>query len=100
MSDGKTEPVRSEPAAGPMQGLYAVQWRIWLFTFAAPALIWFLPFPAPVRILGIVLPLLFLITGLAVVAILKCPACGKRLMPQGLLVFPRRKCPHCRETVA
>lgn len=84
----------------PMKGLYGVQWRVWLFTFAAPALVWFLPFPAPLRLLAFVLPPLFLATGLAVVAILKCPACGKRLMAQGLVVIPRRKCPHCRTLVA
>ncbi|WP_310476154.1 hypothetical protein [Sandarakinorhabdus sp.] len=90
-----------EPTAElPLKGLYGVQWRVWLFTFVAPVLIWFLPFPTPLRLLAFFLPPLFLATGFTVVAILKCPACGKRLMAQGLLVVPRKKCPHCREIVA
>ncbi|NJR12542.1 hypothetical protein HC776_01250 [bacterium] len=36
----------------PMKGLYGVQWRVWLFTFAAPALVWLLPFPQPLRLLA------------------------------------------------
>jgi hypothetical protein len=88
------------PAAGPAQGLYRVQWSQFAQATALPALFWLLPWPKPLALVGLALPPLVAAINLTLIAFIKCPACGQRLMVKGLAVFPRRKCPHCRETVA
>lgn len=84
----------------PMKGLYRVQWNQMGQAVALPVLFWALPWPAPLALVGLILPPMALALNLGFIAFIKCPACGKRLMVKGLTVFPRRKCPHCREVVA
>jgi hypothetical protein len=81
-------------------GLYRVQWNQFAQATALPALFWVLPWPQPLALVGLVLPALVVAINLTVIAFIKCPACAKRLMIKGLIIFPRRKCPHCREVVA
>lgn len=83
-----------------MSGLYRVQWNQFAQAAALPPLFWALPWPTPLALVGLVLPPLALAINLALIAFIKCPACTKRLMIKGLIIFPRRKCPHCREAVA
>jgi hypothetical protein len=83
-----------------MPGLYRVQWNQFAQATALPALLWVLPWPQPLALVGMVLPHLVMAINLAMIAFIKCPACTKRLMIKGLAVFPRRKCPHCRDVVA
>ena len=85
-------------AASP--GLYRVQWNQFAQATALPALFWVLPWPAPLALVGLVLPPFVAAINIALIAFIKCPACTKRLMIKGLIIFPRRKCPHCREAVA
>jgi hypothetical protein len=84
----------------PMKGLYRVQWNQFAQATALPALFWALPWPTPLALAGAVLPPLVVAINLGVIAFIKCPACERRLMIKGLIIFPRRKCPHCREVVA
>ncbi len=84
----------------PQPGLYRVQWNQMVQATALPALFWLLPWPGPLRLVGFVLPPLALALNLTLIALIKCPACGKRLMIKGLTIFPRKKCPHCRDMVA
>lgn len=84
----------------PMKGLYRVQWNQFAQATALPAVFWALPWPAPLALVGLVLPPLVVAINVGVIAFIKCPACAKRLMIKGLIIFPRRKCPHCREVVA
>lgn len=81
-------------------GLYRVQWNQFAQAVALPPLFWALPWPTPLALVGLVLPPLALALNLVFIAMIKCPACTKRLMIKGLIILPRRKCPHCRETVA
>ena len=83
-----------------MAGLYRVQWNQMAQAALLPILFWALPWPPPLRLVGLVLPPLALAINLAIIAFIKCPACGQRLMIKGLLIHPRHKCPHCREVVA
>ena len=83
-----------------MTGLYRVQWNQFAQAAALPPLFWLLPWPKPLALVGLVLPPLALAINLALIAVIKCPACSKRLMIKGLIIFPHRKCPHCREVVA
>ena len=83
-----------------MNGLYRVQWNQFAQATALPALFWLLPWPQPLALVGLVLPPLTLAINAAIIAFIKCPACCKRLMIKGLIIFPRRTCPHCRTAVA
>ena len=83
-----------------MPGLYRVQWNQMAQAVLLPLLFWALPWPQPLRLVGLILPPLALALNLTLIALIKCPACGKRLMVKGLTVMPRRKCPHCRTVVA
>ncbi len=87
-------------AGTPLPGLYRVQWNQFAQAVALPPLFWALPWPTPLALVGLVLPPLALALNLVLIAMIKCPACTKRLMIKGLIIFPRRKCPHCREVVA
>ncbi len=91
---------RKPDAELPLKGLYALQWRMLGFLVALPVASALMPWPAPMRLLGLALPPLFLAVGAITIFALRCPACGKVLMARGLSLMPRRKCPHCRETVA
>lgn len=84
----------------PMKGLYRVQWNQMGQAIALPPLFWTLPWPQPLALVGLILPPVALALNLTLIAFIKCPACEKRLMIKGLTLFPRRKCPHCREVVA
>ena len=84
----------------PLKGLYRVQWNQFAQATALPAVFWALPWPAPLALVGLVLPPLVVAINLGLIAFIKCPACTRRLMIKGLIIFPRRKCPHCREVVA
>jgi hypothetical protein len=84
----------------PMKGLYRVQWNQMGQAIGLPILFWALPWPQPLALVGLILPPLALALNLTLIALIKCPACEKRLMVKGLTIFPRRKCPHCREVVA
>jgi hypothetical protein len=84
----------------PLPGLYALQWRLMAFTFVVPVLLLLLPWPQPLRLLAFALPPLALGAGLLLILTLRCPACSKKLMARGLTISPRRRCMHCRETVA
>ena len=88
------------PGGTPLPGLYRVQWNQMAQAVGLPLLFWLLPWPQPLRLVGAVLPPLALGLNLLLIALIKCPACGKRLMVKGLTIAPRRRCPHCRETVA
>lgn len=81
-------------------GLYRVQVNQMAQAVALPLLFWLLPWPQPLRLVGIILPPLALALNLVLIALIKCPSCNKRLMVKGLTIFPRRKCPHCRQRVA
>lgn len=100
------KPARARPqprqvtADLPMAGLYRVQWNQMLQAVGLPILFWLLPWPQPLALVGVVLPPAALVLNLGLIALIKCPACGRRLMVKGLTIFPRRKCPHCREVVA
>lgn len=94
------EPVTPTPVAGPLPGLYRVQRNQMLQAVLLPLLFWLLPWPQPLRLVGIILPPLALALNLLLIWLIKCPACGKRLMVNGLTIFPRHKCPHCRQMVA
>lgn len=96
----RTPAPRTPTAELPMKGLYRVQRNQMAQAIALPLLFWLLPWPAPLRLVGLFLPPMALALNLALIALIKCPACSKRLMVKGLTVFPRRKCPHCREVVA
>lgn len=89
-----------ERANLPAKGLYRVQWNQMAQAISLPILFWLLPWPQPLRHVGLILPPLALALNLAMIAFIKCPACHKRLMVKGLTIFPRHKCPHCREVVA
>jgi len=93
-------PTRTPTAELPLPGLYGLQQRMLAFTLLVPLLLWLIPWPGPLRVLAAVLPLMFLAIGVFVIAALRCPACNKILMLQGLIPAPRRKCPHCRKVVA
>ena len=93
-------PTRTPSVELPLRGLYGLQQRVLGFTLLVPPLIWLIPWPGALRVLATVLPLLFLAIGIFVIAALRCPACNKVLMLQGLIPAPRHKCPHCREVVA
>ena len=84
----------------PMRGLHRVQCIQMAQAVLLPMLFWLLPWPQPLRLLGLILPPFALAINLAIIALIKCPACTKRLMIKGLIIFPRHKCPHCREVVA
>lgn len=84
----------------PMKGLYRVQWNQMGQAIGLPILFWALPWPPPLRLVGFILPPLALGLNMVIIAFIKCPACQKRLMIKGLTIFPRRKCPHCRDVVA
>ena len=84
----------------PDPGLYRVQRNQLAQAVLLPLLFLLLPWPQPLRLVGLVLPPLALALNAVLIAAIKCPACGKRLMVKGLAVMPRRKCPHCREVVA
>lgn len=88
------------PVDGPQPGLYRVQWNQMAQAVGLPILFWALPWPPPLRLVGAILPPLVLAINLAVIALIKCPGCRKPLMIKGLTIFPHRKCPHCRQTVA
>ncbi len=91
---------REPDAELPLPGLYGLQWRLMGFTVLVPMLTFLLPWPGPLRLLGFALPPLFAGVGLLLIFTLKCPACSKRLMARGMTIGPRRRCMHCRETVA
>jgi hypothetical protein len=91
---------RDPDADLPLPGLYGVQWRLMGFTVLLPLLTYLLPWAGPVRLLGYALPPLCAGVGLLLVFTLKCPACAKRLMIRGVIIFPRRRCTQCRKTVA
>lgn len=93
-------PTRIPNAELPLKGLFALQARLLAFTILAPLAAWFIPWPGPLRLLANIIPLFILAGGLVTIFILRCPACGKPLMIKGLIIFLRRKCPHCREVVA
>jgi hypothetical protein len=95
-------PTRPRPATAdlPMAGLYRVQRNQMLQAAGLPILFWLLPWPQPLALVGFILPPLALLLNLGLIALIKCPACNKMLMVKGLAIFPRRRCPHCRETVA
>jgi DNA-directed RNA polymerase subunit RPC12/RpoP len=84
----------------PMPGLYRVQRNQMLQAIGLPILFWALPWPPPLRLVGIILPPLALLLNLAIIALIRCPACQRRLMVKGLTIWPRRRCPHCGEIVA
>lgn len=87
-------------AREPSAGLYRVQRNQMLQAVGLPILFWLLPWPRPLALVGVVLPPLAFLLNLGLIAMIKCPACARRLMVKGLIIFPRRKCPHCREIVA
>ena len=84
----------------PDPGLYRVQRNQMAQAVLLPIIFWALPWPAPLRLVGLVLPPLALLVNLALIAAIRCPACGKRLMVKGLAILPRHTCPHCRQEVA
>jgi hypothetical protein len=90
----------AKPKEGPMKGLYRVQRNQMGQAVGLPILFWALPWPQPLALVGVILPPLALVLNLALIALIKCPACEKRLMIKGLMVLPRKKCPHCRVAVA
>ena len=92
----------SEPSAAdlPMKGLYRVQWNQFAQAVLLPILFWALPWPPPLRLVGLILPPVAFAINLAIISLIKCPACTKRLMIKGLAIFPCHKCPHCRQVVA
>jgi hypothetical protein len=83
-----------------MKGLYRVQVNQMAQAVGLPVLFWALPWPQPLALVGLILPPLALALNLALITVIRCPACSKRLMIKGLTLYPRRKCPHCREVVA
>jgi hypothetical protein len=90
----------AKPKEGTMKGLYRVQRNQMGQAVGLPILFWALPWPPPLALVGVILPPLALVLNLALIALIKCPACEKRLMIKGLMVLPRKKCPHCRVAVA
>ncbi len=96
----RTAPTRTPDAELPLKGLFALQTRLLAITVLAPLAAWLIPWPAPLRLLTYVFPAFILIGSLVAIALLRCPACRKPLMAKGLILFPRKKCPHCREVVA
>ena len=93
-------PTRIPDAELPLKGLFALQARLLAFTMLLPLAAWISPWPGPLALLGYVFPLFILAGGLVTIFILRCPSCRKALMAKGLSILPRKKCPHCRETVA
>lgn len=91
---------RQPNAQLPMAGLYRVQRNQMLQLVALPLLFWLLPWPQPLRLVGLILPPAALFINMGFIALIKCPACDKRLMIKGLSIRPRHQCPHCREVVA
>ena len=96
----RVEPATLTPVTEPLPGLYRVQRNQMLQAVLLPLLFLALPGPQPLRLVGFILPPLALALNLVLIWLIKCPACGKRLMIKGLTIFPRHKCPHCRQVVA
>ena len=96
----RSKPTRTPDAELPLKGLFGLQGWLLAITILASLAAWLIPWPAPLRLLTHVFPALIITGGLVAIALLRCPACRKPLMAKGLIIAPRRKCPHCREVVA